>query len=357
MSVENKFVFFRTDRMGDFIMNTKAIYELKNKFLFSKIIIVCSPLNKKLIESYSFVDQIILYDKKYPFFKKFIIFLKIIKNKYHSSFVLDGKSFSYFCNIFLRSNYKSGIIYKKAKKFLRYKINFFRSSMLYNYLFFNHTVCFTSKSSQTKIENLCSIYLDLFRKFNLNLTIKDPYVFERKKNYDDFFKYLKPFKELNNFLLFHFDEKFNDILNIDFFLYNELNKFQKKINKKIIITSYNNNHIYYQKFKKNFIKVHRNFYKSLNNDNIYILENSDIFQFELLISKSLYAISCHSGFLVQVAGTNKSNVIDIINEKDYIWYSCWKPANTQHKFIFKSINKTKRNLSEILNDVYDYLNS
>ena len=46
------------------------------------------------------------------------------------------------------------------------------------------------------------------------------------------------------------------------------------------------------------------------------------------MSMSSYTVSCHSGFIVQIAGFNKTKVIDVINKKDLIWYSCWKPLNT-----------------------------
>ena len=66
---------------------------------------------------------------------------------------------------------------------------------------------------------------------------------------------------------------------------------------------------------------------------------------------SSFSISCHSGFLVQISGFNKTNVIDIINKKDFNWYNCWKPLNTKHKFIFKSNLKKKIPLNIILNNI------
>ena len=39
---------------------------------------------------------------------------------------------------------------------------------------------------------------------------------------------------------------------------------------------------------------------------------------ERLVNYSSFAISCHSGFLVQIAGTNNSKIIDIINKNDLI---------------------------------------
>ena len=67
-----------------------------------------------------------------------------------------------------------------------------------------------------------------------------------------------------------------------------------------------------------------------------MIENSNLPFFERLINHSICSISCHSGFLVQIAGTNSSNLIDIIHKEDYNWYSSWKPKNTKHKFVFKS---------------------
>ena len=105
---------------------------------------------------------------------------------------------------------------------------------------------------------------------------------------------------------------------------------QAKTKKQLILTSYKNNFKYFEILKKN-IQQH-------NSNNILIVENSNLFFFERLIFHSLCAVSCHSGFLVQIAGANFTNLIDIINKKDFKWYSCWRPKNTRHKFIFKSNN-------------------
>ena len=82
-----------------------------------------------------------------------------------------------------------------------------------------------------------------------------------------------------------------------------------------------------------------------------ILDNIEIFLFERFLNHSKVNISCHSGFIVQVCGANGGNLIDIINENDYIWYSCWKPQNTFHKFIYKSFNKKKIILNTIFNNI------
>ena len=151
-------------------------------------------------------------------------------------------------------------------------------------------------------------------------------------------KYKK--KYLNNkYILFHFDEKWKDIKFVDQRLLINLVNLQKKIKKKIVITSFKNNFDYYRALKKKLISK-----------NIHLIENCDLYFFERLIKYSSYSISCHSGFMVQIAGANLSNLIDIINKEDYLWYSCWKPLNTQHKFIYKS-NKFKKSIDDLFNDI------
>ena len=122
---------------------------------------------------------------------------------------------------------------------------------------------------------------------------------------------------------------------------------KNRINKKIIITSFNNKFDYFKILKNNILKLN-------SKKDLLLIENSNLFFFERLIKYSFCSISCHSGFLVQVAGANSAKIIDIINKKDFNWYSCWKPKNTKHRFVFKStkvkspINKVFNHLSLIL---------
>ncbi|MDC1093050.1 hypothetical protein OAS35_02960, partial [Pelagibacteraceae bacterium] len=107
-----KIIIFRTDRLGDYIIHSRPIYELKKKYSLCRITVVCSKLNEKILKHTKYIDELIIYDKNFSFFNKFKIFLKIIKNLYFASFILDGKKFSYFCNIFIRSKYKLGLSYR-----------------------------------------------------------------------------------------------------------------------------------------------------------------------------------------------------------------------------------------------------
>lgn len=353
-----KFIIFRTDRLGDFLIHSRPIYELKNKIKDSHITVVCSEINKKILSKVDYIDELIVFNKSFSIIKKLSIFFKIIIKKYHSTFVIDGKQFSFICNIFIRSKYKYGLVYKSKIKFFKFHLNSLKPSFFYNNLFFTKFEIFTSRKYLEKIEPLCIKYLNLFNNLDLNLTEKDNYIFQSPPESSR--EYLKISQKINltDFLLIHFDEKWIDIFNLENDIVNSIIQLQKITAKKIVLTSYDNNFEYYNKIKNNF-----NYYDCKNfdlnkikNSDILILDNLDIFLFERFIKNSKINISCHSGFIAQVCGANKGKIIDIINECDFNWYSCWKPNNTFHKFIFKStFDAGQISLSKIFSKIKDVL--
>ena len=104
-----KFIFFRNDRLGDFIILTNIIKSIKKKYKDSHITVLCSDLNHKLIKKYKIIDQIYIYNKEISFFKKISLLKKIINKNYYASFAVDGKSFSNLCNFLIKAKYKLGL--------------------------------------------------------------------------------------------------------------------------------------------------------------------------------------------------------------------------------------------------------
>ena len=349
----HNFIIFRTDRLGDFIIHSRPIYELKIKYPKSHITVVCSDLNKKIISKYSFIDELIIHNKKDKFLIKFKNFLKIVKKKYYAAFIIDGKKFSHLCNIFIRSKNKLGLVYISQKKFLIFKYWISKPFHFYNLIFFNEYEVFTSKNSLVQSENLCQKYINIFKKFNNNtINTSTKYIFETNKICEENFKKIVDMINYKDYLLIHFDEKWIDINGIDEHLIKSIEDFQNNTGKQIILTAYNNKFNYYNNLKKyfNYIDCSKdiNLSKFFNNKSqIIILDNLELFLFERFINYSIAAISCHSGFMAQVAGANNSTIIDIINQKDRLWYDCWKPNNTIHYFIYKSELERKLNLNEI----------
>ena len=148
---------------------------------------------------------------------------------------------------------------------------------------------------------------------------------------------------LDNFILIHLDEKWIDIKNINTNLYDSIIMLQKETDKKIIIYAFDNSHKYFINFETNLNKFKPN--------NIFLIKNLDIFMFERFINSSVIALSCHSGYLVQISGYNKANVLDLINCDEKLWVSCWIPPNDNYKQIYKDKNKLKLSITEIMQSV------
>ena len=216
-----------------------------------------------------------------------------------------------------------------------------KPNFIYNYLVFDEFETFTSKKNLSKAEHLPSLLIKLANNLNLKINSKENYFYEIKKKNIIQSKKLFNRKIKSKYILIHLDEKWNDIIYINKDFSKELINFQKKINKKIVITSNNNNELYYKSLKRSLIA----------NKNIIFLENLKLELFERMIAMSSYSISCHSGFLVQISGFNKTYVVDIINKRDLLWYSCWKPLNTKHKFVYKSNFSKKIKLKSIFKQI------
>ena len=54
-----KFIIFRNDRKGDFLIVTNIIKAIKDKYKDSFITVVCSKYNKKIINSYKIINKVI----------------------------------------------------------------------------------------------------------------------------------------------------------------------------------------------------------------------------------------------------------------------------------------------------------
>ena len=112
----NKFIFFRTDRIGDFLLSAVLIKSIKRNDPSSHITVVASKKNYEFIKTIKYIDNIILYPDKIIDRIKF--FLNINKEKFYFSCVLDGKKRSIYANILLRSKIKVFCTYKFFYKFL-----------------------------------------------------------------------------------------------------------------------------------------------------------------------------------------------------------------------------------------------
>ena len=117
----NNYLFFRTDRIGDFLVSAILMKSIKKNNKHSHLTVIASQKNYFYIKTLDFIDEVHLYPS--GLLKKIFFFYKLNQKKYTAIFALDGKKRSIF-------NVKSGIkenelleIVKKDNNCKKYLIN------------------------------------------------------------------------------------------------------------------------------------------------------------------------------------------------------------------------------------------
>ena len=296
----NKYLIFRTDRIGDFHLSLILIKSIKRIDPSCSITIVSSNKNYEYIKSFKIVDEVILLKK--GLINKLKTFIKINKNFYRAIIIHDSKNRSTLISYFLRSKFK-------------YYVN---------------------KITKTSyIDEIKGILFSL----NFDFIESDLNTLEYRSTYNpDIFK--------DNYLVFHFDEKwiFNNYIktyiNIEpnkDELIEFLNKLTLKTNKKLIVTSGSKTpELLSDIFAKNF------------NPNIKLIDNLNFLNLENIIIQSSLLIACH-GSVSHVAAAKSIRQIDII-DKSYN-YGLW----TAHFRNYQSLNRSKFNI--LSKNIINLLNS
>ena len=336
--MKNKVIFFSIDRLGDYLIRSNVIDKISNNYKFKEI--VCSEKNYKLIKTQTNFNIINLFNTNNNLINKFIYFFKFFLSKYDSVIVFDGKGISNLLLFFIKAKFKFTFIYKKKgfsnniffiiKKIIlrKFKIKF---TVLYSkdYINSNHKDHYPTKYKELK-------------KYYKNIDNRTYYFDEKKISKHD--------NNLKNYILIHLDEKFADIRHIEKDLNNSIKILSEKTNKKLIITSYNNNHEYYKNLDIKKINFYALSNKKKLNDKIIIIENIPINNFYYFLKNSYINISCHSGFCIHTSLLLGKRSVDIMNKKDEKWLNTWTPTTKNYKKIYKS------NTVEIFKKIYNIIN-
>lgn len=293
----DKYLIFRTDRIGDFIFSRMLIQSIKEKKPKSQIDFVCSEYNSKYIKNFKDINNIYILDKyNLPLMLNNLI--KINKLNYDNLIILDGKRRSIFFSIILNASRKIAVVKDFRPKlilrffFKKYFINSELNSQFYNFSSFIN-------------------YLDL----------KVP----KKINYYQNYKFEKNnlIKNEKNFLLLHLDEKwfkghyYDDFKYMDLKInnfYHLIKSIHKNLKKKIVITSGG------YKIKDLELIIKKFFYKKEDNlyyskkfgRNLIFIDNTSFRQLELIVKKSSLVICCE-GAISHVSNAFDIKTIALIN--------------------------------------------
>ena len=303
----NKYIFFRTDRIGDFLLSAILIKCIKRSDKNSHITVVASKKNFDYIKKFDFIDETILFPVNY--IQKILFYFKNFIKKYYFIGILDGKKRSIYFSILTRSKFKLLLTKKEEYKFLLY--------FFFNKIFLNRD--YGSKILEIK---------KILQSFNFNLIPSDFNTINENSISNLEFKINKNAKLIfpEKFLLLHFDEKwihadyiksFTSIEPQSIFLFiSFLEKLILKLELDIVISTGVINNKIIEFLKKDFLKLNDNIYKkNFLNNKIFLFDKLDIFQLETVIFKCHTIVTCH-GAPTHIAGSLGKRIIDIVQVSD-----------------------------------------
>ena len=296
----NKYLIFRTDRIGDFLILAILIKSIRRNDPDSFINVVASEKNYNYIKSFKIVDKVTLLTNGILSKLKLIYFLR--KEKYNTIIIHDRKQRSILISLFLKTNLK---IVSNANLNISY---FSDIKKILNHLNFS------------------------FDKADLNTLNNRTYV--GLENLE------------NNYILFHFDEKWihkeyiSNYINIEPSekeLVSFFNLLVNKTNKKLVVTTgLNSPQILNKIFRDKF------------NSKINYFNNLNFLEIESIIDKSDLLISCH-GAVSHLATAKNIKQIDIIDESKTNFYKKWTDHFRNYSFIYrKNFNDLSKEIISLL---------
>ncbi len=281
----NKYLIFRADRIGDFLISLILIKSIKRNDPHSKIILVCSELNYDYAKSFTIIDEVHILKK--GFFHKLKIFFSLKKHTYNSIIIHDRKNRSKVISFFLKSKNR---YFKRNKNIISHIEEI---KMILNYLNFS------------------------FNDNDLNILDERSSIKSNDIN--------------KEYILLHFDEKWihdeyiNNYVNIEP-SENELFEFllnlSNKSNKNIVITS-----------GKKTPKILESVLKKNPSSKIKLIKNISFAELENIVIKSSMLISCH-GAVSHVAAAKEIKQIDIIDSS--YRYDLWSAHFRNYNYINRS---------------------
>ena len=328
-----KILFFRTDRIGDLIINCPSIITIKNNFQNTEVSLVCSNKNIAYAKSLNIFDHVYNFPKN-NLIKKFNFIKMLSKKEFDYIFIFDGKDRSIFSSIFIKSNYKIAFVPKKKFSFL-YKIT---------------KIKYVNNDEKSNLNNL---YQNILELSGIKKKITN-YDFLTNKKDNNFSLNLKT----KNFILLHLDEKWIRNLYIKKYenvepTYEEFIDFINKISKNddlVITTGLINFNLIDNLKKKFFQKINNILYiKNYGDKTIYLIFQPTFEDLESLLRNSKVLISCH-GAIIHAASSLNIKVIDLIDGKYKNWYQRYTSYIKNYNFVYRYKFSAIKN--EIINKIY-----
>ena len=279
----NKYLIFRTDRIGDFLISAILIKCIKINDPKSHITVIASKKNYLYIRDFTYIDDV--FELENNILNKIQLILKLNKVFFKNIIIHDDKKRSKFISLFLKSMNK--IYLDNSVKFSHIQlIKIILKKLNFSYFDDSLNILSHKKKVSSKIEDFIQLHFD--EKWIYNSYIS---------NYTN----IEPNKiELIKFLVL----------------------IMKKTKKRLIITS-----------GKHKPKVLEDINHAIMELNIKIYNNLSFSELEKITLRSKILISCH-GAISHVAAANKIKQIDII-DKSYN-YNVWTEHFRNYDYLYRS---------------------
>ena len=279
----NKYLIFRTDRIGDFLISAILIKCIKINDPKSHITVIASKKNYLYIRDFTYIDDVLELENN--ILNKIQLILKLNKVFFKNIIIHDDKKRSKFISLFLKS--KNKIYLDNSVKFSHIQlIKIILKKLNFSYFDDSLNILSHKKKVSSKIEDFIQLHFD--EKWIYNSYIS---------NYTN----IEPNKiELIKFLVL----------------------IMKKTKKRLIITS-----------GKHKPKVLEDINHAIMELNIKIYNNLSFSELEKVTLRSKILISCH-GAISHVAAANKIKQIDII-DKSYN-YNMWTEHFRNYDYLYRS---------------------
>ena len=297
----NKYLIFRTDRIGDFLLSMILIKSIKRNDKNSYIVVISSEKNYDYIKTFNLIDEVIKLKKGY--INRVKLILKLLKHKFNFSIIHDGKKRSKFINFFLNKHN-------------------------------------TLKVNNDDIKNSHFMKLKkIIYSMNFKFNPKDLDILTDR----NFFN-----KEIDKskYITLHYDEKWSNKTYISKYvdiepskeqLLSLINNIRYKSNDQIIITT-----------GVNTPEILKNTISEINNQNIKLIESLNFKELEKIVSRSKLLISCH-GAISHVASAYNIRQIDIIDNNSKEPYSNWTDHFRNYFPIYrKKFSKLSEEITKLL---------
>ena len=276
----NKYLIFRTDRIGDFLVTAILIDCIKKNDPSSNITLVASNKNYSYIKNFQSIDYVIEF--KNDLLSKINLIFRLRKNKFHNIIIHDNKKRSKIISLFLR--FKNKILVNDIDHLSHIRII---KNILHNMKFSFFEECLDTLKHIKREKTDQTIQLHFDEKWIYNDYIKKFVNIEPSKN------------ELVNFI----------------------KEIQNVTKKEIIITS---------GFK--VPSILKEILPTISRLKLKLYDNLNFSELETVTSKSNILISCH-GAISHVAAACNIKQLDII-DRSYN-YSRWTEHFRNYNYLYR----------------------